>query len=598
MPGIDELIGASGVIEQLLLWGVVNQVITSLMSPAFNALQQDALKAHPNMVITPDVLAKAVSQTFMAKAAAQAEAAKSGVDASRFDVLLKMAEVRLSPAELAEAVLRSYEARGKAEEEARLQGITPERFRVLELLAGDGIGPQQAAEARRRGIIEPHGRGPESTSYDQAIAESRLHDKWGPVLFDLTRALLSPQAAAEAVVRGFLPREHGASLAALSGVGAADFAVMVNLAGDAPSPTQLSVALRRGIIPLDSGNPSKPGFVQGIEQGRLANKWTDMFRELAQEWPTPADALEARLVGQIDTAESKKLFARFGGDPEFWQLLFNTRGEAPTPLELGVLANRGDIKWEGLGPEETSFSQGFHEGRWRNKWEGAYRALAKYRMPESTIVTLLSHGVIDDNTAIGMLSEFGMTAVQIRMYLEEAHTEAFSDYRGATVTMVLEAYHEQIITAAQALPVLEGFHVTPQAAKFMLDFTDARRAFAAVNNALTRIRTLYANRKITVQTVRRNLADLGIAPASIEDVIKSWQIENSVSVKVLTEAQIADAWHEKLLTDAEALTELENIGYTPFDAWLILSLKAKAPIPGRPSQGPAPPQGQVIPGTT
>jgi len=598
MSGISDLLGANGVIEQLLLWNVVGQVMQAMMSPAFTNLQQDALARHPDLVITPEVLARAVVQTFMTEHAAIAEASKSGIDADRFAVLVKLAEQRLSPADLAEAVLRDYLQHDAAAHEAREQGITSDRFNTMTLLAGDGIGPQQAAEARRRGIIDAHGRGPDSTSYDQAISESRLHNKWGPVLFALQKALLSPADAASAVVRGFLSHDHGAAIAALSGLDEADFNVMVHLAGDAPSPTELVVALRRGIIPEDSGNPNKPGFLQGIQQGRLADIWAPVIQALAQEWPTPTDALEARLVGQVTTERSKELFAKFGGDPQYWQLLFDTRGEAPTPLELGVLANRGDIKWNGLGPNETSFSQGFHEGRWRNKWEEAYRKLAQYRAPEGTIVAFLAHGIITDAEAAKMLADLGMDEHQIKMHLSEAHLEAYSDYRGATVSMVLQAYHQQLITADQALPILEGMHVTPTAAKLMLDFEDAQRSFEAINNALSRIRTLYAGRKITLNTVRNSLTELGIASQSIEGIVKSWQIENSVSVKPLTEAQIADAYIATILNEEEALTELENIGYTPFDAWVILSIKAKKALGKRPKPGPAAPQDQVIPGTT
>lgn len=598
MPGLDELLGSNGVVTQLLLWGVVNQVVGTLMSPAFNALQQAALSKHPDMVLTPEVLARAVVQTFMGEAEAAAEAAKSGTDSQRFATLLKLAEFRLTPADLAEAVLRSYLDGAEAAAEARKQGVTADRFDTLKLLAGDGIGPQQAAEALRRGYIKDKGRGPESVSYEQAIAESRLHNKWGATLFELTKAILSPADAASAVVRGFLDRKAGITLAALSGVDADTFATMVNLAGDAPSPAELSVALRRGLIPEDSGTPDKPGFVQGIEQGRLANKWTDMIKGLAQEWPTPTDALEARLVGQVTTKESQSLYARFGGDPAYYDLLLRTRGEAPTPLELGVLANRGDIKWDGLGPDETSFTQGFHEGRWRNKWEDAYRHLAKFRSPESTIVLFLSHGVINDEEAADELAKLGMDAATIKRYIDEAHLEAYSDYRGATVSMILQAYHEQLITSDQALTVLEGFHVTPTAAKLMLELQDIQRAFEAVQNALSRIRTLYASRKITLRTVKQSLTDLGIQPDAIDGIVKSWQIENSVSVRVLTEAQIADAFKLNFLTEPEALTELENLGYTPFDAWILLSLKEKALVSGKPAQGPAPPQGQVIPGTT
>jgi len=598
MPGLDELLGSNGVITQLVMWNVIGQVMSTMMQPAFNALQQDVLKAHPNMVITPDILARAVTQSMMAKADAITEAEKSGIDRGRFDVLLKMAEVRITPAELAEAVLRSYTELGTAEAEARLQGIGKAEFRTLTLLAGDGIGPQQAAEARRRGFIGARGKGPDSTSYEQAIAESRLHNKWGEALFELTRALMSPADAASAVVRGFLPLREAEALAALSGVEAAHFTTMVHLAGDAPSPTQLAVALRRGLIPLHSGSPDKPGFTEGIRQGRLANMWTDMIHGLAQEWPTPTDALQARLVGQVTTEESKKLYATFGGDPKYFDLLFHTRGESPTPVELGILANRGDIKWNGLGTDETSFAQGVHESRWRNKWEDAFRKLAIYRPPEGSIVAFLAHGIIDDKQAAKLLAHIGMDADTIKLYLDEAHLEAYSGFRGANISMVLQAYHEQLLTEEQALPILEGFHVTPHAAKLMLELEDSQRAFQAVNNALSRIRTLYAGRKITRHTARAGLEQLGIHPKSIEAILKSWSIENSVSVRPLTAAQIVDAWFLTILTEAEALTELENIGYTPFDAWVILSIKAKEPLKDRPPQGPAAPQGQVIPGTT
>jgi len=598
MPGIDELLGASGVVEQLLLWQVVGQVVTAMMSPAFNALQQDTMKAHPNMVLTPDILARAVTDTFITKGAAVAEAERSGIDATRFDTLLELATVRITPADLAEAVLRSYLDHSAAAHEAQLQGVDAERFNTMTLLAGDGIGPEQAAEALRRGFIAKSGMGPDSTSYEQAIAESRLHNKWGPTLFELTKALLSPPDLAQAVVRGFMAQGHAESLAAIAGVDATDFAVMVELAADAPSPTELAEALRRGLIPFDAGSANGVGFVQGIREGRLADKWIAMIQGLAKLWPTPTDALEARLVGQVTDEESQELYARFGGDPEWWSLLFHTRGESPTPLELISMANRGFIPWDGLGQNVTSYAQGFHEGRWRDKWQDVYKRFAEYQPSEGTITTLLAHGVITNEQATDYYTKLGMSDALIGQMVDEAHTEALSDYRGATVSMVLQAYYQQLITADQARPILYALHVTPIAADFMLLYEDMQRAFTALNNALTRIRTLFANRKITLQTATDSLTQLGIAPVTIEGILRSWEVENSITVKVLTEAQIADAFELGIFSQDQAITELVNIGYTPFDAWALLSIKMKTALPNPPPGGPAPPQAAVIPGTT
>lgn len=598
MAGIGELFGRNGVLEQLMLWGVVNQVITALASPAFTSLTQDAQAKFPEVALTPEIMAQASARFIATVAEAKAEAAKGGISAKRFDLLHELARVRISPADLAEAVLRSYMTLAEAEAEAKPQGITAAQLKVLRDLAGDAPGPDQLAMALRRGIITRGGRGPDSTSFDQGIAETRLHNKWGKIIDELSHAILSAPDAAQAVVRGFLSAHAGEAVAKLSGVSGADFAVMVELAADAPAPGQLAVALRRKVIPYDSHDSSKPGFVQGIEQGRLANKWIPMIRALAQEWPTPTDALEARLVGQVTTHESQALYERFGGDPEFWQLLFNTRGEAPTPIELGVLANRGDIPWHGLGPDVVSFDQGVHETRWRNKYLEAFRKLAVYRPPETIITTWLTHGIITDHEAADMLKHLGMEQDNIARFIAEAHFNATSDFRGATVSMVLQAYHEQLITPQQATQLLEGFHVTPQAVRFMLDFEDAQRAFQAINNVVSRTRTLFAARKITEITAQNALIELGIPAQSVSDILKSWIIENSISVKVLTEAQIADAFKAQIMSQDDAMTELENIGYTPYDAWVLLSLKAGSILPNMPPGGPAPPQGQVIPGTT
>jgi hypothetical protein len=43
---------------------------------------------------------------------------------------------------------------------------------------------------------------------------------------------------------------------------------------------------------------------------------------------------------------------------------------------------------------------------------------------------------------------------------------------------------------------------------------------------------------------------------------------------------------------------LEAIGYTPYDAWVVLSNKVKQPLPGKPPRDVAAPAGAVIPGVT
>ena len=598
MAGLDALFGSDGVVKQLFVWGLLERIIESEFGPLFTALLQDVSANHPLVALPPDIAADLVARNLLPEANGKAEAALGGIDGARFTHLLDRARVRIPPASLAEAVLRSYMTRGAAEAEAKPQGVDAAQLAILADLAGDAPGADQLAAALRRGIIPKAGRGPGAVSYDQGIAETRLHDKWGPVLERLSAALLSPDNAASAVVRHFLPAADGEAVAARSGVDRAMFETLTHLAGDAPGPQQLAEALRRGAIVATGTGPASTSFEQGIAEGRLADKWGPVIEALAKLWPTPVDALDAALKGMVTPAQGRQLYERLGGDLEFYDWLLASQGEGPTPLEATVMANRGFIPWDGVGPDKTSFAQAVHESRYRNKWATAYKDFAKYLPPESTAVTLLSHGAITPSVAAGILAQHGMDAAQITAFLDEAHTEALSDYRGLTVTTVLNAYHAQIVSPADATTILETLHVTPSAVALLLAYVDIQRGFQAVGNAITRTRALFAARKITVDTARQSLVRLQVPSGQIEGIIAAWEVENSITVKVLTETQVIDAWKEGILTDTEASTELQNIGYTPFDAWVLMSTKAKAALPGKPAQGPPPPQAQVIPGTT
>lgn len=642
MAGLGDLFGRNGVLEQLFLWGVASEVVQALGGPAFTALQQDVQAKHPTMALTPEVAAAAVARHLLSEPHGITEAARGGIDAGRFAtlveaartrltpdvlaqaverhliaenaaqgqaqaqgmqpdsfaVLREMARVRLAPADLATALLRSYMTKDQAEAEARPQGVSAEHLGVLADLAGDAPGPDQLVTALRRGIIGRHGKGPGSTSYDQGIAETRLHDKWGPVLEALGAAVLSPADAASAVIRNFMSDKDGQAEAEKSGVPPHLFAVLTHLAGDAPGPQQLAEALRRGAIPKDGRGADSTSFEQGIAEGRLADKWAPVIQALAKLWPTPVDALNAALKGQISADEGKRLYELLGGDLQFYPWLLSTEGEGPTPLEAISMANRGFIPWTGIGPDVTSYDQAVRESRFRDKWGPIYRKYADYLPPPETVRTLLEQGAIDQQTAITLWHKSGMDKDTVSAYLQAAAFNNTAATRGLAVNEVLNMFYGQLIGQTEAEQLLKLFHVPEQTAGLLLAYTLVRRSIAAVNSATARIKSLLASRKIGEQTARQALERLQIPGATIDGLISAWLVEASVTVKTLTEAQIVDAAEIGALTEDEAIAELQAIGYTPYDAWVLLSIKAKTPLPNKPSRDVAPPPGAVIPGVT
>lgn len=598
MAGLSDLFGRNGVLEQLVLWNVAGQVISAAMGPSFTLLQQDMNARHPVQVLDPATAADLAARGIITAAAATSEAARSGLSAGRFHDLVEMHTVRLSPGDLATAVLRSYISEGEARAAAAPQGVTPAMLDVLVNLSGDAPGADQLAAALRRGIIPRNGQGAASTSFAQGIRETRLHDKWTPVIEALSAEILSPADAAAAVVRNFISQAEGVKIASQNGVAAAEFATLIHLSGDSPGPQQLAEALRRGLIPATGTGAATTSFQQGIAEGRLADKWAPVIEGLAKIWPTPVDALDAALKGQISDAEGKALYARLGGDLQFYPWLLATVGDSPTPLEAAVMAARGIIAEGGLGADVLSYAQAVKESRYRNKWANAYRQLAKHIPPPSTVTTLLSHRVIDADLAHTLLLENDMAPDLAAAYVAEAEYEAISDYRGLTESNVLDMYIAHLVNRDQATQMLSVLHVSAAAAALLLDQADMRYAMDSVNKSVQRIATLYTGRKIGTDTATAALATLGISTTAIDQIIQDWELQAAASVKILTESQIVDAWYYGIVSQDEAIADLAAVGYSPYDAWVVLSVKNKSPLPNPPPRVVAPPAATVIPGVT
>lgn len=642
MAGFGSIFGPNGVLEQLVLWGVAARVIEALGAPAFTALQQDVQAKRPELALSPELAAAVVARHLAAEGFGRDEAAKGGVNAERFAVMVQAAKlrltpevlaqvlerhfiteqeaiqqaelqgmseetfailrqlavVRLGPADVAEAVLRSYMTMAEAEAEVGPQGYTPERLRLLANLAGDAPGPDQLVTALIRGIIGRDGSGPDSTSFLQGIAETRLHDKWAPVLEQLGNAVLSPADAASAVIRNFLAANDGEAAAAESGVSPSMFATLRHLAGDAPASGQLAEALRRKLIDRDGTGPESTSFRQGIAEGRLADKWTGLIEGLAKLWPTPVDALDAALKGQITPEEGKQLYELLGGDLQFYAWLLSSQGEGPTPLEAVEMANRGIIPWDGTGPEITSYAQAVRESRYRNKWAAAYKGFAIYMPPPSEVASLLERGAIGQDTAIRLWHKSGLDRDTVSAYLQAAAFDDTAQQRGLGISEVLDMYYGQLIDQDQARRLLGVFHVPDHTMTLLFAYADMRRGVAAVTSAVRRIQSLITARKIDEQTAREALIRLKIPGDTIDELLQTWLLEASISVKVLTETQVIDAWTEKVITQAEAEIELQALGYTAWDAYVLLSIKNKAPLPNPPPRNVAKPLGAVTPGVT
>lgn len=395
---------------------------------------------------------------------------------------------------------------------------------------------------------------------------------------------LTPAELAEAVLRTAMNHDDAVSEAAMSGLNSYRFGILEKLAGNAPAPQELAAALRRKLI-------DRARYDLGIAQGRTRNEWGELYTQLAVAQPSPEAMLQAYLEGQIGEAEARQRFAQLGGDPAYFDILFHTQGQAPSPPEALELANRGIIPWDGSGPDVTSYEQAFLEGPWRNKWLRPFRALGEYLPPPRTVTAMLRAGSLSVERGSELLRKQGLAPDLVAAYVADATAQSTSSTKDLGQSLVTTLYRDRLVSRDQAAGFLQALGYDATAANYILEVEDLRVVQSFMSSAVSRVHTLYVGHKISQATASSTLAEVGVPAAGIPDLIDLWSSERDANVRSLTPAEVAAAFKKTLISQADAMTYLGQLGYLPHDAWLYLAIHATVAANSEPPRGATSPTG-------
>lgn len=432
------------------------------------------------------------------------------------------------------------------------------------------------------------------------ILNQLLGDLLGPVQELVRQAVnsenpevaLSPADAADATVRGVLDAAAAASEAAKGGVNADRFKTMTRLAGEPIGLEQGLEAARRGFMPFGDEGIDTPSLERLVLQSRYYDMWLPVIEKLAEVPLTVGEAVDAALRGQAPYADMVNEAFASGVNAERFQILFDSAGRPPSLTELLELSRRNLIPKSGTGPDALTFQQGIFEGDEKNKWWQLLYDLAEYIPPPRTVTALLRTGSLTDTEAATYFGYAGMSPALQAAYVHSAKGEKLAGSKQLAESVVLNLYDAGGLTATEATTHLEAAGYAADDIGLLLELADLQRELRAVNSGVTRVGTLYVGHKITRTGAAGALDALGLTVTHRDQLLKEWDATAAANVRPLTEAQILSAWEYDILSESEALAELHNIGFTPFDAWVAISVKNKAPL------GAAPPRGPAGPGTT
>ena len=123
----------------------------------------------------------------------------------------------------------------------------------------------------------------------------------------------------------------------------------------------------------------------------------------------------------------------------------------------------------------------------------------------------------------------------------------------------------------------------------MLDVSDFRRELKALNAEVNRIGGYYMHHKISEVEAQSMLTTLGVPGDQISELLSIWSVDRIAPVRIPSSDQIAKAVKYGSLSVDEALSKLEILGYTPYDAAIVLSAESEQQIKPLPAQVGNPP---------
>ena len=409
---------------------------------------------------------------------------------------------------------------------------------------------------------------------------------------------LSPPDIATAVVRGIgygdtagvtVPA-WATTEAGKSGIDPEAFATMVGVTGMAPALQLLFEMVRRGIIEDGSLDGGGTTLVSGIQQSDIKDEWIELVSKLRYVQPSPVDFVRAAVQQQMTYDEAKSWATKVGleppgyldGNPDWFKLLYDTAGRPPGPVEMGHAANRGLIPWDGVGPDVLSFQQAIAESDIKTKWTDVLKELAVYYPPNGEIRTLLLHGGIDDATAEALWEKNGVPATLAKAYLHLAQIEQVTQDKALAKGDILTLVQEQALSDADALDMLGQIGYSGTNAEHLLEMAHFRYELDAIKTAVRKVGSLYISRKINATQAKAALQGIGMPETQITSLLATMTHQRDAELLIPTPAQVSGALFYGVIDQTTAQSMLEGMGYDPWSAWLVLSDRMHAKLPGEP----------------
>lgn len=369
---------------------------------------------------------------------------RNAVPSQFFGAWEKLKTVPL-PADLAAlAVLRNIMTQAEGEAIAAKSGVSAADFAIMVADTGEPPGLEQLDEAYRRGFID-------KTRLEKGIRQSRVRNEWIDVIEALRFSPMSVADAVNAVVQNHMGATQAASIAEQNGLEPGAIGTLIQTAGEPLSRTEMEQLYNRGLVTRDD-------VLQALRESRLKNKYgVDAF-ELHTRLLEPRMLSSAVEFGAISHADAVKRAMEHGFSAADAAILVNggSARKLHTYRRAAVTAAEGLYEQNAISDAQLKViaeSMGFDAAE-----TDILVTSADYRRKERSLAAVVSairskyvgHH-IEQGVASGLLDSAGVPADRRDYLIGLWNIEESANVRKLTPAQVHKAFTKKLITAEDAM---------------------------------------------------------------------------------------------------------------------------------------------------
>lgn len=444
-------------------------------------------------------------------------------------------DLQLQPQDAARIVAQGLESLGWGEGEAQLTGVDPARFDLLEQseLIAPPVG--QLLDLIRRGL-------PNDSQVTHALRKAQLEPEWDTMVQALSQTMLHPEAVATMIQRSILPnpdilpftaKSEGSNVppmpmvnldpiaqVAAYGTSKEQLQALARIVGLPASPDLAARMFYRGII-------NEGAFNLAIAEGNTRNEWAPFLLRGFEQILTANEYAELQLRGYYDRATRLANTAKHGMSTADSDLLYDVLGRSIPVHQILTGTRRGGVF---NGPTDSipaDYLGSLERGNIRPEYYNLAYANRESYPSYFVIKPLVQSGAITLKRAEELFMGMGWPEDVAKLA-----PAAFASTSTGTSTSHVSKAETQVWTA---------------------------------------LHKSYVNSLSTDSEAQTDLAAIGLTTDQIPAVLKLWGVERNIVRRSLSPVQLRKAVTDKMMTDADALARLEELGYSKDDAGILLS---------------------------